>query len=313
MFTEEIFQNRREKLSTRDFSAQKGDYGKLLVIGGSFGMAGAAYLQGLAAFRSGIGMVRFFGPECNRSVLQTLLPEAMYTSGSAWSASLSSGSRSNSSAPEEVLDGASLLDALRWADCITVGSGLSKGGFARDTVHLLLESDLSRKRFVLFDADALNIISDEKLSLGTLAGGGCTNIVITPHVGEMSRLTGKSIAEIKAHPEETALLYSERENVVTVLKDAVTFIASPGGEVAENNSGHACMAKAGSGDVLCGVIAGVTAVLKEDVFTGAVCGDYIHGKAGELAAAKYGDHGTLARDIANEVCNVMRRTDGTRL
>ena len=93
---------------------------------------------------------------------------------------------------------------------------------------------------------------------------------------------------------------------VFFLKDAVTYISSPSGEICENNSGHACMAKAGSGDVLAGVIAGVTAVIREDVFTGAAAADYIHGKAGEKAAEKYGEHGTLARDIANEIGNVMR-------
>lgn len=307
MTTGMLFQKYIEKLTLRDFNAQKGDYGKLLVIGGSSGMAGAAFLQGLAAFRSGIGMVRFFGPECNRTVLQSLLPEAMYTSGSSVSASMSSGSRSSESAPEEVLSEESLFDAIRWADMITVGSGLSKGRFARDTIAFLMKTDLSPKKLVLFDADALNIISEEEYSLGKLTGGAESNIVITPHVGEMSRLTGKSIQSIKQNPEETASFYSKKENVVTVLKDAVTYVSSPLGDVVRNDSGHACMAKAGSGDVLAGVIAGVTAVIREDVFTGAAVGDYIHGKAGELAAAKYGDHGTLARDIANEVCNVMRK------
>ena len=313
MFTGDFYQNRTERLFTRDFGAQKGDYGKLLCIGGSFGMAGAAFLSGLAAFRSGIGMVRYFGPECNRTILQTLLPEAMYTSGSLSSASTCSGFRSLESAPEDVLSEEALGTALSWADAVIAGPGLSTGGFAREIMHFLLKADLSRKRIVLFDADALNIIADEGLGFPGPAGGEKTNIVITPHVGEMSRLTGKSIGEIKMHPEETALSYSRKEQVVTVLKDAVTVIASPEGEVFLNNSGHAAMAKAGSGDVLTGVIAGVTAVLKEDVLAGAVCADYIHGRAGELAAARFGDHGTLARDIANEIPNVMRKENGTGL
>lgn len=302
MFTEVLYEKYTDKLSLRDFNASKGDYGKLLIIGGSPGMAGAAFLSGYAAFRSGIGMVRYYGPEENRVILQTLLPEAMYDSESRSAQPVPAGSAV--SYPED------LKKALSWADYIVCGPGLSKSESAYKKVRFLFSCDLSEKKLVLLDADCLNIISERRLPLRVLserrnASGRETNIVVTPHVGEMSRLTGAGIKDIKASPAETALLFSKENNCVTVLKDAVSFVSSPEGTVYENNSGHAAMAKAGSGDVLTGVIAGICAVTKAGAFEGAALGDYVHGKAGELASERKGAHSVLARDIADSVSGII--------
>jgi len=287
--TSDLLDKYANRLEERDFYASKSDYGKLLIIGGSFGMSGAAYLSGLAAFRSGIGMVRYLGPECNRVILQSLLPEAMYDS---------------------VSDQKSFEKALGWADYVICGPGLGQSMETEKFLKLLFQADLSEKKLVLLDADALNIVSSGKFSIKELSlersrKGRESNIVITPHVGEMSRLCKKSIAEIKETPSETALAYAREQNCTVVLKDAVSFVALPGGRVYENNSGHAAMAKAGSGDVLTGVIAGVTAITGGGAQDGAVLGDFVHGKAGELAALYRGEHSILARDIADAVSGVI--------
>lgn len=295
MVTGGLYEKYIDRLSERDEKASKGDYGRLLIIGGSVGMAGAAFLSGYAAFKSGIGMVRYYGPDDNRMILQTLLPEAMYETESRSCQPASAGS--------PVLDFPEFSRALSWADYIICGPGLSLNESARKKTRFLFESDLSEKKLVLLDADCLNIISEMKYPLKALSGkrnadGKKTNIVITPHVGEMSRLTGSHVSIIRKSPEKTALEFSAENNCVTVLKDAVSYIASPEGIIYRNNSGHAAMAKAGSGDVLTGVIAGVTAVTGADAFEGAALGDFIHGKAGEFAAEKKGVHSVLARDIA---------------
>lgn len=302
MYTDVFYEKYIQRLTERDLNASKGDYGRLLIIGGSFGMAGAAFLSGYAAFRSGMGMVRYYGPEENRVILQTLLPEAMYTSESRSIQSVPTGSVV--SCKED------LKAAVSWADRIICGPGLSKSENAVEKVRYLFSIDLSDKKLVLLDADCLNIISDRRLPLKVLSEkrrntGKETNIVITPHVGEMSRLTGKSIKDIKASPSETALLFSEENSCVTVLKDAISFAASPDGRICENNSGHPAMAKAGSGDVLTGVIAGINAVVRADAFESAALGDYIHGKAGKAAAAVKGAHSVLARDIADAVSGII--------
>jgi len=287
--TADLLEKYEYRLLNRELTASKGDYGKLLIIGGSPGMSGAAFLSGLAAFRSGIGMVRFFGPECNRVILQTLLPEAMY---------------------EPVSDDRGFLKALSRADYIVCGPGLGKSREAEHILELLFTADLSEKRSVLLDADALNIVSSRKFSIKELSlersrKGAESNIVITPHVGEMSRLCGKSIEEIKTGPADTASSYAREQNCTVVCKDAVSYVALPSGDVYKNSSGHAAMAKAGSGDVLTGVIAGITAVTKSTASEGAVLGDFVHGKAGELAALYRGEHSILARDIADAVSGVI--------
>ncbi len=272
-------------LVTRDKDANKGDYGKLLVIGGSRGMSGAAYLSSLAAFRTGVGMVKVLGPECNRVILQTTLPEAMYQSREAADGSI---------------DKAALISSLDWADLISIGSGLSTGSEAVELMQMLTSHDvsehLSSKSLVIYDADALNIIADKHL---TELFGLCPHTVITPHIGEMSRLTGLSISDIKERRRELAADYAAKYGITVVLKDAVTVVADPSWAPLVIDSGCGAMAKAGSGDVLCGFIAGITAVFKGNTSGGIPTAVYLHGRAGCIAAELKGQHSILARDIAD--------------
>lgn len=332
----DIINRNKDALSYRDQTANKGTYGKLLVIGGSRGIAGAAYLSSLAAFRTGIGMVKVFGPECNRSILQTALPEAMYQS-------MESEERLRRGEPlkrgEYLCNGRQLrlennflaqdidVDALRmsidWADMVLIGPGLSKSDEAKSLVQLIgsfkVADFFKDKELLIIDADALNIIAmfmDEdndrnvnaetkkkrsgKENYGSRLFNICPNTVITPHIGEMSRLTGQSISYIKEHQAEIAQEFSHRYGVTVVLKDAVTAVAAPkDDDVLMIDAGCGAMAKAGSGDVLCGFIAGITAVLKGNIQDSVPLAVYLHGRAGCIAAEDKGCHSVLAQDIAN--------------
>ncbi len=288
----EILFAHRGELTSRKKDADKGYYGRVIIAGGSCGMAGAAYLSGISAFRCGVGMVRFLGPGCNRVILQTLLPEAMYESS------------------DDMSDQTASL-ALSWGNILILGPGLSRSDEARTMVKrftdpgfldTLLPSGKSapaKLRFIIIDADALNIISEEGIDLKEASSCRLSpHIVITPHVGEMSRLTSLPINEIKSDPAGIALEYSRSHGVDVVLKDHVTFCASPE-RVVRIDSGTGAMAKAGSGDVLTGFIAGVAAILREHPEDAAPVGAFLHGRAGTIAERKKGCHGLLARDIAD--------------
>jgi hydroxyethylthiazole kinase-like uncharacterized protein yjeF len=295
---DDILDKRGSELVKRDINANKGTYGRLLIIAGSKGMAGAAYLCGLAAFKTGVGMVKYLGPEENRVILQTLLPEAMYES-IAYTEDRFSGQVSN------------ISDCLSWADALILGPGLSKSDEARNLIRQIFTAEnadiIKGLRLTVIDADALNIIAEERLDLSILTGGSHSNVVITPHAAEMARLvnafSGKNavnVTDIKNDPEGYAADFSMRFNVTVVLKDAKTTIAEAAlrPEIIRIDSGSPAMAKAGSGDVLCGFIAGVSAVLLWDLKDSVPLAVYMHGRAGSVAAQKKGVNSILARDIA---------------
>ena len=287
---EALLKEHARSLMNRDPAANKGSYGKLLVIAGSKGMAGAAYLNSIGAFRTGIGMVKILGPEANRVILQTSLPEAMYVS-----LDMADGR----------IDKKELTDSLRWADYVSVGSGLSRTEYAEALIELLYEHEITdllrEKKLLILDADALNIIADSGRDPGVL----CPDTVITPHVGEMSRLTGINTQIIKADPAGCAESYrSSHGGITVVLKDHQTAIAGKRSFMID--SGCGAMAKAGSGDVLCGFIAGVSGVLKGDIASAVPIAVWLHGRAGSIAAEKKGCHSLLAGDIADAAGDALR-------
>ena len=260
------------RLPRRRGHSNKGDYGKVLVAAGSPGMAGAAYFCAKAAYAAGAGLVRIFTPEENRAVLAGLLPEAVLTVYAA-----------------QDPDTALLRDAMRWADVIAAGPGLGTSAGARAIVREILDT---ADRPTVLDADALNLIAEDT----NLLRGSDAARIVTPHPGEMSRLTGNSVDFILNHLKEVAEEFAEQYNVVCVLKDEHTVIGLPGGMTWLNLSGNAGMATAGSGDVLTGVIAALAA---QGMTAGeaAAFGVCLHGLSGDAAAAKTGMRGLMASDL----------------
>ncbi len=261
----------------RDPSGNKASFGKILFLAGSRGMCGAAYLCAAGALRTGAGMVMIRTPEENRIPLQTLLPEALL---------------SLKDSREEQ------KRAYEWCDIAAAGCGLGRSEEASSELLSLLRHCRETKKPLILDADALNILSEHKDWYSCLG----PNTVLTPHPGEMSRISGFSIEEIKADPVRTASEFAKRTGAVVVSKDACTVTASPDGEIYINESGNSGMGTAGSGDALCGIISGILAVSRDlrsgDSLAGpAAAGVYLHGMAGDLAAAELGMSGMKAGDI----------------
>lgn len=269
----------RKWFPPRKKDSNKGSYGKVLVIGGSDKMAGAPFFSAKAAYKSGCGLVRIFTPKANRNILLTMLPESLVTDY-------------DSKNPDLPL----LQESMDWADVILAGPGLGTG----DSAKMLMGEVLKRKdKPLVLDADALNILAGDMEQLKQSK----SSILVTPHLGEMSRLMGKKIPEIKESILDTAREFSEKYGVVCVLKDARTVIAAENG-LFVNTSGCSGMAAGGSGDVLAGILAGLLAQ-KLSLEKTALLGTFLHGRAGEAAARKKGDPSMTASDILEEISGVV--------
>jgi NAD(P)H-hydrate epimerase len=160
---------------------------------------------------------------------------------------------------------------------------------------------------VVIDADGLNALApwpDE------LRGSDELPIIITPHPGEMARLTNQSNAEVVADRINTARAFATSHHVITVLKGSRSLIAAPDGEVYVNPTGNAGMATAGSGDVLTGLISGLLAQRTSDALEAVIAGAYLHGLAGDIAASKLGMRSLIASDITNHISEAILRVGG---
>lgn len=271
--------------------SNKGTFGRVLIVAGSKNMCGAAYLSALAAYRTGAGLVKLLTVEENRQILQERLPEAIiatYTS-------------------DQLIQGREdfkkmIEEQMNWADVVVLGPGLGSEPYVEYLVEDILTSAFVP---VIIDADGLNAIAGHPY----LTTYYTENIVITPHLGEMARLTGEGIGSIRENLAATAQEYARRYGITCVLKDAATVAAGSDGSLYINSSGNSAMAKAGSGDVLTGIIAGLTAIGMEEE-QAALMGVYIHGRAGDIAAGKRGRHSLLASDLADCIGPAMGTEDG---
>lgn len=254
-----------EKLPKRPKEANKGTFGKVLVIAGSENYPGAAYLACAAAYRVGAGLVTLTTTPSVKIIVSKKLLEVTFITFT------------------EVLENLSKYDVL------LIGPGLGQSEQTVKFVEQLLNERLPK---AVIDGDGLNILSKmdgwwEKLE---------TKVVLTPHPGEMARLTGKSVGEIQTKREDVAKNFAKVWNKIIVLKGANTVIASPAGEMAISPFANPALATAGTGDVLSGAVAGLIAQ-GLDNFDAACLGVYIHGLAGEILKEKTGDAGSLASDL----------------
>ncbi len=270
-----------DKLPKRRKDGNKGTFGKVLVIAGSEGMSGAAYLCGKAAFRTGAGMVQIYTWEGNREILQKILPEAMITTYGA-----------------DDKEHKALAKCLSWADVLCMGPGLGQS----ETADALLKKVLAENRKpIVIDADGLNLTAKNKIQLEKIE----SPVIMTPHLGEMARLTEKSVGDIQQTLMDTAVEYANERQVVCVLKDARTIVAWGEEKAYINTSGNCGMATAGSGDVLSGILAG----LLGQGLNAAECGRlgvFLHGLAGDAAAKHLGKPALMASDIIDYIGNEGR-------
>lgn len=273
----------RKMLPDRPEDSNKGTYGRLLVIAGSKGMAGAAYLNAHAAYMTGAGLVRIYTSSDNREILQTLLPEAIITTYEEYN-------------KEE------LLSLLTWADSVCIGSGLGMSRLSEKILKTVIEYV---KVPCLIDADGLNLLAENKNYLNQMAE---RRFVITPHMKEMSRLTGTPVEKLKADRIQILKDFISRYRITCVLKDSRTLIASEEKGIRMNLTGNSAMAKAGSGDVLAGVISGWMVQGKE-AEDAAELGTYIHGLSGDLAKFEKGVYSVMARDLIEYISKALMKLE----
>ena len=270
--------------------SNKGTFGKVLIVAGAKNMAGAAYLSALAAYRTGAGLVKVMTPEENRLIIQESLPEAVMISYNA----------GKIMEDEEERDRFALQieKECMQASVVVLGPGLGQQPYGKMVVKHVLSSVCSP---VIVDADGLNVIAANP----ELTGYYTENVIITPHLGEMSRLAGKEIREIQEDLAAAAAEYAETYGITCVLKDAATVVADRDGRISVNKSGTSAMAKGGSGDVLTGMIAALIAQGMDEVMA-ARMGVYLHGLCGEKAAEEKGGYGVLAHEIADQAGKVLK-------
>ncbi len=270
-----------ELMPPRAENSNKSTFGRVLCVCGSRGMAGAAVLCARAVLRVGAGLAEVLTTEDNRAVIQTAFPEAIVT------------------VYGDNAGGDFIGNAIHRADVIICGCGL---GVSKEALTVL--SRVLREHTVplVLDADALNL-----LSLNPSLMKYAENAVITPHPGEMSRLTGKTVDEIQADRERICRDYAAAHKLVCVLKGHRT-VVSDGTAVYVNTSGNSGMATAGAGDVLAGIVGGILAQARNNsmpCLQAAALAVYVHGLCGDVAAERLGEYSVIASDLISALPNVL--------
>ncbi len=275
----------------RPRDAHKGTFGHLAIAAGSVGMTGAAILTAEGALRIGTGLVTLAIPESLNDILEAKITEAMSIPVAEGSArSFCAGS----------VDAVARLIEDR--DAVVIGPGL---GRSEDAVSFVKELLPRIDRPCLVDADGLYAVAQNT----DLLRNHSAPVIVTPHPGEMSLLTGKSISEVQSNRLETARSFATAYGVHVVLKGVGTIVAMPNGVVYINTSGTSGMATGGVGDVLSGIIGGL---LAQGCSPQAACcaGVYIHGAAGEIAADNMGEAGMVAGDVAASIAKAVLDIQG---
>jgi len=275
----------REIVPVRTPDSHKGDFGRVLIVGGSFGKTGAPHLSALGAMRSGAGLVTIATPRSCVPIVAAMAPEYM--------------TEPLDETPHGTVDFSAidrLLDLK--TDVIAVGPGLGQGPGTAAFVHALLERSGVP---LILDADALNAFTGDP---DRLMGREEIDVVITPHPGEMARLLNKSIEAVQHDRLGVAREFAASHRVHVVLKGHRTIVASPEGKTFVNLTGNAGMATGGTGDLLTGMIAAWFAQLL-DAEAACKLAVYLHGTAGDLAEADEGEVALIAGDVASRLGDAL--------
>ncbi len=280
--------------------SHKGTYGRVLVIAGATGMTGAAALTSEAALRTGAGSVTLAIPKSLNPIMEVKLSEVM---------TLPIPETDTGSIAESAVSPI-LEHAEKTKSVLAIGPGISQHPETVKFVHQLIRENRKQELGlrIVIDADGLNALAQEKELVSMLE----SETVLTPHLGEMSRLTGTSIQTLALDGISAAEEFAKQHKVTLVSKGAPTIIATPKGDMWINSTGNPGMASAGMGDVLTGIIAGLIAQnLPVDI--AAILGVYIHGLAGDIAADKTGMHGLIAGDVLLSAPKAMSQMINSRI
>jgi ADP-dependent NAD(P)H-hydrate dehydratase / NAD(P)H-hydrate epimerase len=272
----------------RDPESNKGTYGHVLVLGGSMGKAGAAAMAGMAALRSGAGLVSIATPKSVLNTVAGFAPELMTiplgeTSSGGFSVL-------NFERMREISDGKRV---------IAVGCG---AGQDEETKQFLRAFVDRCEMPVVLDADGLNAFAGHINQLTPIRHP----LILTPHPGELARLVGQSVAEVQSNRINTARWFAEEHGCYVVLKGHQTLIAEPNGEVWINTTGNAGMATGGTGDVLTGIIAGLVSQFPDRIRDAVIGAVYLHGVAGDIAADLFSERAMIATDLVHVLPRAYR-------
>ncbi|MCD7897216.1 MAG: NAD(P)H-hydrate dehydratase [Planctomycetaceae bacterium] len=284
--------NELPPLPNRMADSHKGDYGRVLIIAGSAGMTGAGAMASIASLRSGVGVVLWALPKSLNSIAESMFPEIMTLPIPD----------TPSGAP--AMDAREILvEAARETNCVVLGPGLPVAGDTGELMRLLIPEIFPT---LIIDGGAFSAIGTEFMIIRKRQGP----TILTPHPGEMGRITGKTSAQVQEKRQEFAVKYAKHSGAIVALKGKGT-IVTDGNSVYVNQSGNAGMSTAGSGDVLCGVI---SALVGQGLppFDATKLGVYLHGLAGDIAAEELGMHGVIASDIAARLPAAFRHYAGQR-
>ena len=266
-------------IGPRPAAANKGNFGHALVIGGSVGKAGAAAMAGMSALRVGAGLSTVATPGSILPTVAGFHPEVM------------------TEPLPETREGTIARSALgrigklaEGKTVLAVGPGISRDSETSDLVRALVKK---RKTAVVLDADGLNAFEGRAEELNGKAGP----LVLTPHPGEMARLTGMTVAAIQRDRINVARRFACEHKLILVLKGHRTLVAKPDGEVWVNTSGNPGMATGGTGDILTGMVAGFIAQNPQQIFEAVIAAVHLHGLAGDVARETLGEHSLVATDL----------------
>lgn len=280
----------RRLLPVRPRTAHKYSVGKVLVVAGSRQYTGAAHLAAHAALRAGAGAVLLAVPQGIRQIMVRKTTEVIVVPAEETAeGTLAAGS----------LD--VLLEKSSWADAVVLGPGMSRNPETDDLILRLIR-DVSRP--MILDADGLTALASRPSVVRTRSAP----LVLTPHAGELARMVGGETAFLESHRIDAARDAARSLKSVLVLKGAPTVTARTDGTVVVNSTGNPGMATIGAGDVLAGLIGGLLAQ-GMDAFDAAFTGVYLHGLAGDLAAARYGKRSILAADILDHLAPAFLQVD----
>ncbi len=281
----------RNAFPKRALDAHKYQLGKVFVLAGSTGLTGAAALTSTSALRSGAGAVVLGVPEQLNLMMEKKLTEIMTLPLA-----------DNGSGVLHASSWDRIRQQCEWADVIAVGPGLS---VSEDVKEIIVRMVKEIQKPLVLDADGLNLLAGND----TILAKREARVIITPHTGEFSRLTGISNDEIKNERLGVVQRYARMRNITVLLKGGPSIVASKDGILYINRTGNPGMATAGAGDVLTGVIAGLWAQGMTDD-AAAYSGAYIHGVAGDAAKARYGEQAMTAGDIQEELLKVLKEITG---
>jgi ADP-dependent NAD(P)H-hydrate dehydratase / NAD(P)H-hydrate epimerase len=287
--------------AARGVNANKGKFGHVLVVGGSYGTAGAPGMASLAALRAGAGLVTAAVPASIVDTVAGVTPELMVIplresgrAGALEKADVGYGTISVTNWKKERME-----RALKGIKVVAVGPGMSTNG---ETPEFVRSFVTDCKLPMVIDADALNAFAGRD---DLLKGDGRV-MVLTPHPGEMARLVGMTVAEVEKDRVGLARRFAMAHKVTLVLKGWRTLVAHPDGQVAVNTSGNPAMAKGGSGDILTGICAAMLAQFPADVAGAVEAAVCLHGLAGDFAARAMDEHTVLATDTVGHLSDAFR-------